>query len=61
MSVLDKVKGDDLLDTTVTVKINADHKEELVEFCKEHKISMGKLVRYGLDMVVSAIKKEQGN
>jgi len=58
MSVLDKVKGDSNLDTTLTVKISMERKEELIEFCKANKVSMGKMVRHGLDMIEDAIKKD---
>lgn len=58
MSILDKIKGSDNLDSTITVKVNSADKEELVQFCADNKISMGKLVREGLEMIIKEIKKE---
>lgn len=58
MSVLDKVKGDPVLETTLTVKISKEQKRELIKFAKKHKISLGKMVRFGLDLVKEEIEKE---
>lgn len=59
MSIIDELKGDPLLDTTVTVKINSDVKAELIEFAKKHKLSLGKMVRYGLEKVMADIKESK--
>ena len=56
--LLESIRGDTELDTTLTVKINSDVKRNLIKFAKRHKISMGKMVRAGLKMVEVEINKE---
>ena len=58
MSILDEIRGNEALDTTITVKIGKEYKAEMVAFCEKHRISLGKAVRYGLTMVVKEVKDE---
>lgn len=55
MSLLDKIKGADSLDTALTIKIEAKRKEELIDFTRDRKISMGKMARYGMDLIQKLI------
>jgi hypothetical protein len=58
MSLLEQLKNKDDLNGTLTIKINTDAKKELLAFCKKHKISMGKLTRKGIEMVMKELANE---
>jgi len=57
--VIDKIRGDSNLDTTITVKINSERKRQLIRFCKKNKISLGKMIRFGLELVEKEIENEK--
>lgn len=59
MKILERLKGDGVLDAIVTFKMAQDEKDQLVEYCALHNISLGKLVREGLTMIMKAIKEEE--
>lgn len=59
MSIVERIQGNDNLDGVITFKINSEDKEDLIEFCKDRKISMGKLIREAIEMIVEEILAEE--
>ena len=56
MSIIDELKGDETLDTSMTFKINADVKKELIATCEKYGVSVGKFIRMAIERLEQDIK-----
>lgn len=61
MNIIEQMKGDPKLTGVITVKINQEVKEELIEFAKDNGLSMGKMIRKGLELVMEQVEAENGS
>lgn len=59
MTLLDQLKGDNTLDTTLTVKIDSGQKREVQRFAKKRKVSVGKITRLALQRIMQEIIEEE--
>jgi len=55
---LKKIRGEEALDDTLTIKISGADKEYLIQFAKENRVSMGKLVREGISLIMGVLEDE---
>jgi len=56
--LLEEMKGDPKLDGTITVKINKNVKDELISFASDNGLSLGKMIRKGLELVMTQVEQE---
>ena len=56
--MLEELKGNQKMDTTMAFKWSSSKKQELIDFCVEHKLSTGKVMRTGVEKILTELKDE---
>ena len=56
--MLEELKGNQKMDTTMAFKWDSSKKQELIDFCVEHKLSTGKVMRTGVEKILAELKEE---
>ena len=59
MGILDKAKIKELLDDSVTFKIQSTRKIELLKLVKKSKVSMGEMMRLAIERLISDLEAEK--
>ena len=56
--MLEELKGNQKMDTTMAFKWDSSKKQELIDFCVTHKLSTGKVMRTGVEKLLAELKAE---